>query len=89
MFFHKFFREKAERDRARGIVSKKKTASKGDEKDGRRRRRDDDPTAEFMVDDMADEKERIGDMNYDGEEDSEEEVCTFMAKALEAQGKLL
>lgn len=82
MFFHKFFREKAERDRARGAVSKNKNASKDDEKNRRRQRGDDDPSAEFIVDDMADEKEWIGDMDHDGGEDSEEEVCIFKAKAL-------
>ena len=82
IFFHKFFREKAERDRVRGVVHPKKSnknASEGDEKLGRRgskkRRGADDDLEEFTVDNTADEKQGLGVMDFDEDEDAEEEVC--------------
>lgn len=85
VFFHNFFREKAERDRARGLTSasakRKKAAAAAAAaaaatgKGGRRRRMgddEDDPDGSFMVDDMADEGDDIAGL-ADGD-DPEEEV---------------
>ncbi|CAM9447735.1 unnamed protein product, partial [Ascophyllum nodosum] len=81
IFFHKFFREKAERDRVRGVVHPKKSnknASEGDEKLGRRgskkRRGADDDLEVFTVDNTADEKQGLGVMDFDEDEDAEEEA---------------
>ncbi|CAN0553883.1 unnamed protein product, partial [Ectocarpus sp. 12 AP-2014] len=80
VFFHNFFREKAERDRARGITSasyrKKKAAAAaaaGGGKGARRRQDDeDDPDSSFMVDDVADEADDTAGLGDD--DDAEEEA---------------
>lgn len=71
VFFHKFFREKAARDRVRGIPSKKKKPMLDEQQQKSGRFKDeDDPDAEFMVDDAADEADlEFGD-------DPEEEVMS-------------
>lgn len=70
MFFHKFFREKAHRDRVKGVPAKKKEQQP--QQAGTRGRGGDDMVGDFEVDNAADE----GMMNYDMGEDPEEEVCS-------------